>query len=532
MYTYTNICMPRFSPSGFFDHAIRVHFNCPANSLIVAMFQHEVEAGLEALDGFNQLPFGLCCRSSGLGLISSMPVLALALTWNSVETLMADLFTRILIEPRSWCTIKKTCAGRSQSFHVCDMTHSYVIHHLFIRVTWLVNTCSDDDCFISISSLAPLIEGGCSSNSISIRVLGFKFTFFALLLRKKKYVQEKKQLVIPPSRICIHMCTLYTYTNTYLPRFSPSGYFGSSTCLVPTFGLTSSIPCAVCVCVYVYTHIHSPTLPPASKIEKTQENISISPSVKNNICSFALGNEGCVVTTPPYKHTYKHVYMQQQQKTFSKSIYIHIHMHLKVFTYTYTYTYIHVCNSSSRNFAHSSRRAAVRQHALLRSPVFTLPTLHSFLSGACHLMTHGSNLTWWVMLCRCDFLLVSRCDSKLKAGKITHLKGGGVSYTYKLGTFSSPRWCKTSSVGQSAGLLILRSSVRFRQKLKKPRTQIYMDLSYIDPQARVVKLLLQVIKAIINLPQNTTSISVFVHTYEYQRPKRKWGVRKYSFIGD
>ena len=50
----------------------------------------------------------------------------------------------------------------------------------------------------------------------------------------------------------------------------------------------------------------------------------------------------------------------------------------------------------------------------------------------------------------------------------------------------TPRRCKTSSVGQSAGLLILRSSVRFRQKLKKQTTLIYMDLSYIDPQARVL----------------------------------------------
>ena len=48
-------------------------------------------------------------------------------------------------------------------------------------------------------------------------------------------------------------------------------------------------------------------------------------------------------------------------------------------------------------------------------------------------------------------------------------------------------WCnlKTSSVGQSVRLLIPRSSVRFRQKLKKSRTQIFMDLGYIDPQARI-----------------------------------------------
>ena len=57
-------------------------------------------------------------------------------------------------------------------------------------------------------------------------------------------------------------------------------------------------------------------------------------------------------------------------------------------------------------------------------------------------------------------------------------------YTY---IYLQPRRCKTSSVGQSAGLLILRSSVRFRQKLKNPRTQIYMDLRYIDPQARIRK---------------------------------------------
>jgi len=37
-----------------------------------------------------------------------------------------------------------------------------------------------------------------------------------------------------------------------------------------------------------------------------------------------------------------------------------------------------------------------------------------------------------------------------------------------------------------SGMLIPRSSVRFRQKLKKTRTQIYMDLNYIDPQAMVL----------------------------------------------
>ena len=60
-------------------------------------------------------------------------------------------------------------------------------------------------------------------------------------------------------------------------------------------------------------------------------------------------------------------------------------------------------------------------------------------------------------------------------------------YIYKyMYIYVDPGRCKTSSVCQSAGLLIPRSSVRFRQKLKKSRTQSYMDLSYIDPQARVL----------------------------------------------
>ena len=46
--------------------------------------------------------------------------------------------------------------------------------------------------------------------------------------------------------------------------------------------------------------------------------------------------------------------------------------------------------------------------------------------------------------------------------------------TRKCTFWRHPRRCKTSSVGQSARLLIPRSSVWFRQKLKKPRNQIYL----------------------------------------------------------
>ena len=58
--------------------------------------------------------------------------------------------------------------------------------------------------------------------------------------------------------------------------------------------------------------------------------------------------------------------------------------------------------------------------------------------------------------------------------------------------------CKTSSVGQSTGLLILRSSVRFRQKLKKTENSNLHGFEVHRPSSKGTKLLLQVIKAIIN----------------------------------
>jgi len=100
----------------------------------------------------------------------------------------------------------------------------------------------------------------------------------AICSRKKAVCAD----LIPHLCIYIRMCTLYTYTNTYLPRFNPSGFFGPPKCLVATPGLTSSTRCAVCVCVCIYTHIHPRTLPPAPKIEKTHDNTCIFPSVKND----------------------------------------------------------------------------------------------------------------------------------------------------------------------------------------------------------------------------------------------------------
>ena len=110
-----------------------------------------------------------------------------------------------------------------------------------------------------------------------------------------------------------------------------------------------------------------------------------------------------------------------------------------------------------------------------------------------------------------------------------------VSFSYHL--VLHPGRCKTSSVGQSAGLLILRSSVRFLQKLQKSRTRIYIDLSYIVPQAaggKGTKLLLQVIKAITNqIGRHTwncqicTHIHTEIHTHAHTKnPKKTRGKKK------
>jgi len=62
------------------------------------------------------------------------------------------------------------------------------------------------------------------------------------------------------------------------------------------------------------------------------------------------------------------------------------------------------------------------------------------------------------------------------------------------------RQCRTSSVSQSAGLLIPRSSVRFRQKLKKIENSNLHGFELHRPSSKGTKLLLQAIKAIIFQP--------------------------------
>jgi len=128
--------------------------------------------------------------------------------------------------------------------------------------------------FITINSgLVPLIDGIHAQILFIFEIIGGLRSHLLLFFFGGKIMLKKKQLVqdlIPPLSIYIHMCTLYTYTNICMPRFSPSGFFGPSRCLIPTPGLTSKYPiCAVCVCVCVYTH--TPTYTPTCvKINKTQ----------------------------------------------------------------------------------------------------------------------------------------------------------------------------------------------------------------------------------------------------------------------
>ena len=124
------------------------------------------------------------------------------------------------------------------------------------------------------SGLVPLIEGLCAQILYYIfEIIGGLHIFCFYFSEEKTYYRKKLsvQELILPSSIYIHMCSLYTYTNICMPRFSPTWFFGPSRWIIPNLGLTSEYPiCAVCVCACEYTHIHPNTLPPTSKIEKTQ----------------------------------------------------------------------------------------------------------------------------------------------------------------------------------------------------------------------------------------------------------------------
>ena len=125
-----------------------------------------------------------------------------------------------------------------------------------------INPTDDDDCFYHYKKqFIPLIEGLCAQiQELRFEIIcGLRSHLLLFFFGRKNMLKEKKHLVqdhIPPLEICIHMCTLYTYTNICMSRFSPFGFFGPSRCLIPTPGLTSEHLCSVCVCVYTHTHTH------------------------------------------------------------------------------------------------------------------------------------------------------------------------------------------------------------------------------------------------------------------------------------
>ena len=103
--------------------------------------------------------------------------------------------------------------------------------------------------FITINSgRVPLIEGLCAQiQYLRFEIIGGVHSHLLLFFfgRKNMFTGKKKTVVqdlIPPLSIYIHMWTLYTYTNICMPRFSPSGFFGPSRCLVPTRGSHESTP--------------------------------------------------------------------------------------------------------------------------------------------------------------------------------------------------------------------------------------------------------------------------------------------------
>ena len=141
----------------------------------------------------------------------------------------------------------------------------------------------------------PLIEGLCAQIYFRFEIIGgFAITFFAFLNRKKKMVEEKKQLVqdlIPPPSKNIHMSTLYTCMNStcrdlvHLDSSAPPG--------VSSRPLGSHPSTLQCMCACIYTHIHTRTLPPVQTREDT-DNTPISPSVKkNDNCEFGVFRSFC-----------------------------------------------------------------------------------------------------------------------------------------------------------------------------------------------------------------------------------------------
>jgi len=133
--------------------------------------------------------------------------------------------------------------------------------------------------FITIGSLVPWLK-------VYAAQIRFRFELSVLLsllllcfFGRKHMLKEKKQLDQISSRIpaCINTCVLYTHIRIHICQdFVHLDYLGPPDVASRPLGL-HPVPRVQCVCVCTYTHtyacVHSH---PASKIEKTQDNTSIS----------------------------------------------------------------------------------------------------------------------------------------------------------------------------------------------------------------------------------------------------------------
>jgi len=143
-----------------------------------------------------------------------------------------------------------------------------------------------------------------------------------------------------------------------MPRFSSSGFFGPSRCLIATPGLTSEDPiCAVCVCVCVYTHLHPRTLPPALKIEKTQTTplflllSKITPHAKQQVASY-------ISWTPPSS------FLNAEQ---TNCTYMSVYAHPVASVYANVYADVHnICLTYTPSHAWCSQHLSKCMHTLLK----------------------------------------------------------------------------------------------------------------------------------------------------------------------
>jgi len=106
-------------------------------------------------------------------------------------------------EPASQYSLLCTRARALSLPHACTHSPSLSLSlsflctcNLGLRFSFQLSLDDDDGCFITTTnSLVPLIEGLCSTDSISIRVLGLTVTSLLCFYGKENVFQENKQSV-------------------------------------------------------------------------------------------------------------------------------------------------------------------------------------------------------------------------------------------------------------------------------------------------------------------------------------------------